>query len=111
MLWLHTESRAVAFGIDEFLDRVANREGTDVEIALRHARGVFFAFGSALSPESVAHLATLLPRTYAPLVDEAEHRYLEIMPAEAVTSKEWFDVIVELPADYQGLIPAGPARG
>jgi uncharacterized protein (DUF2267 family) len=217
MPWLHTESAALAFGIDEFLDRVANREGTDAEIALRHARGVFFAFGSALSPESVAHLATLLPRTYAPLVDEAEHRYLEITPAsefwdrvsrrlggaarstarrvtdavletlaeriaagqvedliaqldpelhpplrrgatagtaetrrmaaaeflrrvaareradagevplageapghvravfatlaEAVTSKEWFDVIVELPADYQGLIPADPARG
>jgi uncharacterized protein (DUF2267 family) len=79
--WLHTESEALAFGIDEFLDRVANREGTDVETALRHARGVFFALGRALSPETVAHLAGLLPRTYAPLVDEAEHRYLEIMPA------------------------------
>ncbi len=25
--------------------------------------------------------------------------------AEAVSSKEWFDVIVELPEDYRGLIP------
>ena len=81
MPWLHTESDALAFGIDEFLDRVANREGADAETALRHARGVFFALGRALSQESVAHLVTLLPRTYAPLVAEAQQRYLEIMPA------------------------------
>ncbi len=217
MPWLHTESEALALSIDEFLDRVANREGTDVNTALRHARGVFFALGRALSPESVAHLAALLPQTYAPLVAEAQHRDLDIMPAsefwdrvarrlggaardtarritdavletlaeriaagqvedliaqldpvlhpplrrglggsdadarrmpaleflrrvaaregadagqvsladevsghvravfatlaEAVSNQEWFDVIVELPADYQSLIPARPARG
>ena len=217
MPWLHTESEALALSIDEFLDRVANREGTDVDTALRHARGVFFALGRALSPESVAHLAALLPQTYAPLVAEAQHRDLDIMPAsefwdrvarrlggaargtarritdavletlaeriaagqvedliaqldpvlhpplrrglggsdadarrmpaleflrrvaareganagqvsladevsghvravfatlaEAVSNQEWFDVLVELPADYQSLIPARPARG
>jgi uncharacterized protein (DUF2267 family) len=31
--------------------------------------------------------------------------------AEAVSHQEWFDVLVELPADYQSLIPARPARG
>ena len=29
--------------------------------------------------------------------------------AEAVDAKEWFDVTVELPADYRGLIPARSA--
>jgi uncharacterized protein (DUF2267 family) len=25
--------------------------------------------------------------------------------AEAITAKEWFDVLAELPADYQSLLP------
>ena len=55
--WIYTETDAEAFDIDEFLVRVAKREETDVETALRHARAVFFALGDALSPEAVAHLA------------------------------------------------------
>jgi len=56
MPWLHTETDAEAFDIDEFLDRVAQREDVDVETALLHARAVFFALGDALSPRAVAHL-------------------------------------------------------
>ena len=48
--WLHTETDAEAFDIDEFLDRVAQREDVDVETALLHARAVFFALGDALAP-------------------------------------------------------------
>src|SRR5882757_2947349 len=79
--WIYTETDAGALDIDEFLGRVAVREGTDVETALRHARAVFAALGRALSPEAVGHLAAALPQTYDPLVAEAEFRYLEIMPA------------------------------
>jgi len=82
MQWLHTETDAQAFDIDEFLDRVAQREDVDVETALLHARAVFFALGDALSPRAVAHLAGSLPRTFEPLVAEAQHRYLDIMPAD-----------------------------
>lgn len=36
----------------------------------------------------------------------AEHaRAVFATLAEAVSSKEWFDVIVELPEDYHGLFP------
>jgi uncharacterized protein (DUF2267 family) len=36
--WIYTEKEAEAFGIDEFLDRVAKREDTDIETALRQAQ-------------------------------------------------------------------------
>ena len=80
--WIYTERDAEAFDIDEFLVRVAKREETDVETALRHARAVFFALGDALSPEAVAHLAASLPQTFDPLVAEAQRRDLDIMPAD-----------------------------
>jgi uncharacterized protein (DUF2267 family) len=79
--WIYTESDAEALDIDGFLDRLARREGTGTGTALRHARAVFAALGRALSPEAVGHLASALPQTYDPLVAEAQHRYLEIMPA------------------------------
>ena len=80
--FIYTETDAEALDIDEFLSQVADREGTDVETALRHARAVFAALGRALSPEAVEDLAAALPRTYEPLVAEAQFRYLEIMPAD-----------------------------
>jgi uncharacterized protein (DUF2267 family) len=41
--WIYTQTDAAAFGIDEFLEQVATREGTDIETAPRHARGVLRA--------------------------------------------------------------------
>jgi uncharacterized protein (DUF2267 family) len=79
--WIYTETDAEAFDMDAFLIRVAKREETDVETALRHARAVFFALGDALSPEAVEHLAASLPQTFDPLVAEAQRRDLDIMPA------------------------------
>jgi uncharacterized protein (DUF2267 family) len=80
--WVYTEADAEGFGIDEFLERVAKREGTDTETALRHARAVFAALGRALDADAVAHLAGSLPRTFEPLVAEAQQRFLDIMPAD-----------------------------
>src|SRR5262245_39723749 len=79
--WIYTATDAAAFDIDDFLIKVADREDTDVETALRHARAVFFALGDALSAAEVAHLAVSLPQNFAPLVAEAQRRYLDIMPA------------------------------
>jgi uncharacterized protein (DUF2267 family) len=79
--WIYTETDAEPLDIDGFLGRLAQRERTDPETALRHARAVFAALGRALSPEAVDHLAAALPQTYDPLIAEAQHRYLEIMPA------------------------------
>jgi uncharacterized protein (DUF2267 family) len=80
--WIFTDTEAEAFGIDEFLDRLAKRENTDIETALLHARAVFFALGRALSPEIMAHVVATLPQTFDPLVAEAQQRYVDIMPAE-----------------------------
>ena len=80
--WMYTATDATAFDIDYFLTKVADREDTDLETALRHARAVFFALGDALSPAEVAHLAASLPHIFDPLVAEAQHRYLDIMPAD-----------------------------
>lgn len=80
--WIYTVTDAAAFDIDEFLNKVADREDTDVETALRHARAVFFAMGDTLSAAEVEHLADSLPQAFDPLVAEAQGRYLDIMPAD-----------------------------
>jgi uncharacterized protein (DUF2267 family) len=65
--------------LTEFLRRVAAREGADVAEA-------------ELFDEIAGHVRAV----FATL-------------AEAVSSKEWFDVTVELPEEYRGLIPASSA--
>ncbi len=62
--------------LEEFLQRLARREGTDVD-----EDGLF----SEIFEDARAVFATL---------------------AEAVGAKEWLDVVVELPEDSRGLIPA-----
>ena len=85
--WVYAEPHGRAFDIDEFLDRVAKREGTDIETAFRHARAVFAVLGSALSAQEVAHLAASLPRTFEPLVAEAQNRFTDLMPADQFWSR------------------------
>ena len=65
--------------LDEFLRRVAAREGADVDEAGLMVR---------VSEDVRAVFATL---------------------AEAVSAKEWFDVTAELPAEYGSVIPPRPA--
>src|SRR5579859_4775507 len=93
--WVYTEQDAEALDIDEFLDRLAKREDTDIQTALGHARAVFAALGQALSPETVTHLAASLPRTFAPLVAEAQGRFWDIMRA----SQFWAQVGQRLSLD------------
>src|SRR5215469_18328946 len=85
--WVRSSSDAGAFDIDEFLGRVARREGVDVETALDHARAVFVALGDAISPEEVEHVAAALPGTFEPLVAEAQHRHLEVLRADLCWSR------------------------
>lgn len=92
--WVYTERDGEPFGLDEFLDRVAKREDTDLGTALRDARAVFFALGRALGPDGVAHLASVLPKTFEPLLAEAQGRAQEIMPA----SEFWHRVAQRLGA-------------
>ena len=85
--WLHTERAAERFDVDEFLRRVAEREGVDVETAERHARAVFFALGRAVSDDEIADVADELPQDFEPLIAEAQRRFFEVMPAEEFVAK------------------------
>jgi uncharacterized protein (DUF2267 family) len=85
--WVYTETHGRPFDIDEFLDRVAKREGTDVETALHHARAVFAVLGRALSAQEVAHLAANLPQTFEPLIAEAQNRLTNLEPADQFWSR------------------------
>lgn len=79
--WIYTETDAEALDIDEFLNRVAKRLGTDTATTLRLARAVFFALGEALTSDEVGHLTASLPEGFDPLVAQAQERCFDLMPA------------------------------
>ncbi len=85
--WVRPDHAAERLDAREFLRRVAEREGVDVETAERHARTVFFALGKAVRPEKIADVADALPEDFEPLVAEASHRYFDVMPAEEFVAK------------------------
>jgi uncharacterized protein (DUF2267 family) len=66
--WLATTTPAARLGIDEFLRRVGEREGVDIETVERHAAAVFIALQRALSPREFADLIAQLPKEFAPLL-------------------------------------------
>jgi uncharacterized protein (DUF2267 family) len=69
---LASETTAERFHSDEFVYRVARREGMTVAAAERDARAVFAAIGQAVSPEELADVASELPADFQPLVVAAE---------------------------------------
>jgi uncharacterized protein (DUF2267 family) len=77
--WLATNGPAEAFGVDEFLRRVAEREGVDPGTAERHAHAVFEALGRVVSEDEIDDMAAQLPSDFEPLVAEARHRFVDMM--------------------------------
>jgi uncharacterized protein (DUF2267 family) len=71
--WIATTTPAEGFDIDEFVRRVAEREGVDVDTAERHARVVFDAIGRAVSPQELFDMLAELPAEYAPLLPQGPH--------------------------------------
>jgi len=63
--YLHTAGSPERFGVTEFLRRVAQRDGTDVETAQRRAAAVFLVLRQAIGDDE---FAAQLPREYAPLL-------------------------------------------
>jgi uncharacterized protein (DUF2267 family) len=80
--YLPPRGDAEGFDVEEFLRRVAVREGVDVPTAEEHARAVFAALRRAVDPDEIEDLAAELPKDFAPLVSEAEGRFVELLPAE-----------------------------
>ncbi|MEA2330243.1 MAG: hypothetical protein QOH58_381 [Thermoleophilaceae bacterium] len=66
--WVATTTPAERFDVDEFLRRLAEREGVEVPEAERHARAVFAVLGQAVSRKQLHDLAAELPKDYAPLL-------------------------------------------
>jgi uncharacterized protein (DUF2267 family) len=66
--WLATDTPAARFGVDQFIRRVAEREGVDAASAERDARAVFAALGHAVSPGELADAAAQLPQEFATLL-------------------------------------------
>jgi uncharacterized protein (DUF2267 family) len=80
--WLHTVTGPEPFDVDEFLRRVAAREGVDVKTAERDAKAVFYALGRLAPKNEIDDLAAELPQDFAALVAEAEGQFFTVMPAE-----------------------------
>jgi uncharacterized protein (DUF2267 family) len=79
--WLHDGRRAEPFGVDEFVHRVARREGVSEETAKEHARAVFAALGRALDGKDLHDLVAELPKEFHELVEAAlEARGEAILP-------------------------------
>ena len=69
--WLHTAGGARSFDAEEFVRRVAEREGTDPDTAERHIIAVLGAISQALPEREYDHLLARLSKDYAPLLPKA----------------------------------------
>jgi uncharacterized protein (DUF2267 family) len=77
--WLATDGPAELFDVDEFVRRVAEREGVDPGTAERHAHAVFEALGRVVSEDEIDDMAAELPSDFEPLVAQARHRFVHMM--------------------------------
>jgi uncharacterized protein (DUF2267 family) len=99
--WLFTDTDAARFGLQEFLRRVAERVGVDVETAERYAHAVFTALGRTVDRGEIADMAAELPQAFAPLVADAENRFFGAVTLEALLNRV---------ADRAGLFPDGARK-
>jgi uncharacterized protein (DUF2267 family) len=65
-------SKAERFDLEEFLRRVAEREGVDINEAESHARAVFAALGRTVTHDELRDMASELPKEFASLVASAQ---------------------------------------
>jgi uncharacterized protein (DUF2267 family) len=78
---LNTTTPAEGFDVDEFVRRVAERTAVDPGTAERYARAVFAALGRTVPADEIRDMTAELPRDFAPLIAEAEGRFVEIVDA------------------------------
>jgi uncharacterized protein (DUF2267 family) len=67
--FLKSSAEAQAFDVQEFLRRVAEREGVSVPTAARHARAVFTALGRAVSRREQRDVAHQLSKDFSLLIE------------------------------------------
>jgi len=84
--WLHTEARrAEPFDVDEFVRRIAEREGVDAETAERHARVVLSVLRQAVGADEFRDMEAELSKDYAPLLPLGP--YVDPLPARVFLGK------------------------
>jgi uncharacterized protein (DUF2267 family) len=66
--WLVTARAREDFGLDEFLRRIAEREGVDAATARRDAEAVFAALADAVGREQLIEVVAALPADYDELL-------------------------------------------
>jgi uncharacterized protein (DUF2267 family) len=64
--------RQVSYSLDEFFQRVSDREGADLPDAVFHARAVVEVLTEAVSEGQIRHVRDQLPEEYDPLFGGAE---------------------------------------
>ena len=79
--WITSAGGAEAFDVDEFLRRVAEREGVDLLTAQQHARAVFDALQRAVDAEELADMSAELPQDYRPLLPRGPR--VEVLATDA----------------------------
>ncbi len=69
--YLRTElaGEGIRFSIEEFFERVSQREGVDVPKAIYHARAVIAVLYEAISPGEMADVRAQLPAEYVRLFE------------------------------------------
>lgn len=78
---------AEAFGLGEFLRRVAEREGVDRQTAQRHAEAVFVALGHAVAPGELRDMVAQLPKDFEPLLKAANAGREHALPRDPLVAR------------------------
>jgi uncharacterized protein (DUF2267 family) len=97
---------AEQFGVDEFVRRVAEREGVDTDAAERHARAVFVALARLVRRDEITDLLSELPKEFERLVGQAAGRTRDPTAPEVLPETEFLDRV----AGRAGLDPGAARR-
>lgn len=106
---LEDDTPAQPFGLDEFVRRVAESEGVDVDSAREDVRAVFAALGRALDWKELHDIASELPREFDDLIAEAV-RQSSIAEREAKQGPPSADDFVQRVAERAQLDPDAARR-
>jgi uncharacterized protein (DUF2267 family) len=78
--WIAGTGKPEPFHVDEFLRRVAEREGVDIETAERHAQAVFEALRRTITAAEFDDMRAELPKDFAPLLSRGPD--IEVLGAD-----------------------------
>lgn len=102
-----SDTKAQPYDLEEFVRRVAEREGVPVEVAQDHVRGVFAALGRTISHDELRDTASELSKDFGPLLLSARPPPIEQPERPPMVSA---DVFTDRVASRAGLDRAAAQR-